>query len=142
MGLKRLFKTDAEVERKGIEIQYGTTIWTIARSGGANVGYRKKLAKELKPLQRAIVAELVTDDELLPKLIKTFAEESVLGCKVENADGSTTPGIDMDEGELWPFTTENVIKCLTQLPDLYRDLQEKSSNARFFLESLEDAAKN
>jgi len=142
MGLRRLFKTDAEVERKGIEVQYGTTVWTIARSGGANAGYRKKLTKELKPLQRAILAELVTDEELLPKLVKVFAEESVIDCKVEQPDGTFKPGIDMDEAELWPFTVENVIKCFQEMPDLYRDLQEKSSNSRFFLESLEAAAKN
>ena len=142
MGLKKLFKTDPEIERKGIEVEYGTTVWTIARSGGANQGYRKALTKELKPLQRAIVTELVTDDELMPKLVKVFAEESVLSCKVRQPDGSYKEGIDMDEGELWPFNVENVIKCFTQLPDLYRDLQEKSTNSRFFLESLEDAAKN
>lgn len=145
MSLDSLFKTDPAVEVKGIEVQYNEQIFVLARSGGSNTEYKKELTKTLKPLRRAIDTDLITDDQLTPKLIEVFAKKAVLGAYIESTDESgnvvRTPGILRKNG-LLPFTVENLIQTFKDLPELYRDLQTKSSSAKLYLEDLEAAAKN
>lgn len=143
MSLSKLFKTDPKIEASGVEVQYGKQVFLVARSGGANTAYKKELTRVLKPLRRAIDTETITDEELQPKLIETFAKKAILDAWVENEDGSRSKGIDLDgSGELLAFSVESLVKIFTELPDLYRDLQQKSSNSKLFLEDLEAAAKN
>lgn len=142
MSLRGSFKTDKRIETKGIEVDYGTSIFTIARAGGSNKAYKKALAKALKPLRAAIEAENIDDDRAQPALIKAFAENCVLGCKVI-VEGKEVDGLEgASEGEVIPFTVENVIKLLTELPELYRDLLDKALSRKLFLEDVEAAAKN
>lgn len=145
MSLDSLFKTDPVVEAKGIEVQYNEQIFVLARSGGSNTEYKKELTKTLKPLRRAIDTDLITDDQLLPKLIEVFAKKAVVAAYIESVDAegnvARTPGIQRKDGVL-PFTVENLVKTFKELPELYRDLQAKSSSAKLYLEDLEAAAKN
>lgn len=142
MSLRGSFKTDKRIEVKGIEVDYGTSIFTIARAGGSNKAYKKALAKALKPLRAAIEADNIDDDRAQPTLIKVFVENCVLGCKVL-VDGKEVDGLEgANEGEVIPFTAEACIKLLTELPELYRDLLDKAMSRRLFLEDVEVAAKN
>jgi hypothetical protein len=144
MSLRKSFKTDKSIETKGIEVDYGTSIFTVARAGGANKAYKKALAKALKPLRAAIEAENIDDDRAQPALIKCFAENCMLN-SVTLYKGEWVKGIEnpfTDDGEPLEVNAENFIKLFTELPELYRELQEKAVGRKLFLEDLESAAKN
>lgn len=142
MSLRKAFKTDKTLETKGIEVDYGTSIFTVARAGGSNKAYRKALLKALKPFRAALEAENLDDERALPAVIKAFADHCVLDCKVETPEGWKKGLEGPNDGEVWEFSHENVAKLLTEIPELYRDLQEKASGRKLFLEDLEEAAKN
>lgn len=144
MSLRKSFKTDKNIETKGIEVDYGTSIFTVARAGGANKAYRKALAKALKPLRAAIEADNIDDERAQPALIKCFAENCMLDSQTM-FEGQWVHGIENPEGDHLPpleVSTENFIKLFTEIPELYRDLQEKAAGRKLFLEDMEAAAKN
>jgi hypothetical protein len=144
MSLRKSFKTDKTIETRGIEVDYGTSIFTVARAGGSNKAYKKALAKALKPLRAAIEAENIDDERAQPALIKVFAENCMLASRTlykgEWVDGIENP--DGDHLEPLEVKAENFIKLFTELPELFRELQEKAIGRKLFLEDIEYAAKN
>lgn len=147
MSLRKAFLTDKSLETRGIEIDYGTSIFTCARAGGANKAYKKALAKALKPFRVAIEADNIDDERARPALIKAFAEHVVLGCKVlitgENDEETWVQGLEGKEPNTFvSFTTDNLIALLTEVPELYQDLQQKTIGRKLFLEDMEEASKN
>lgn len=146
MSLFKQFKTDAEVEKKGILLDYGPNkdlepvdgvhpriAIRVARAGGSNEAYLKRLEARAKPLRRQIQMETV-DRTQLEQLVKdVYAETVVLGW--ENVT-------DVD-GKLMEFNKQNCIKLFEALPDLFQDIQEQSQRAALYRASIrEDDAKN
>lgn len=139
MSLYKSFQTDTNLEKNGIVLEYGDNSKglpigiRIARAGGSNNAYNKRLEALVKPYRRQIQTETI-DNKVLEKLVlQAFAETVVLGW--ENVE-------DKDENEL-EFNVENVINLFTDLPDLFKDIQEQASKAVLFREDiLEVEAKN
>ena len=48
------FRTDDELERKGIVIEYDSFRVTIARAGGSNKAFERALEAKSRPFRRAI----------------------------------------------------------------------------------------
>jgi hypothetical protein len=135
MTLYTTFKTNPEVERTGVLLEYGTnsqglpiTI-RIARAGGANTAFQKRLEAAVKPYRRQIQAD-VMDQKQLEKLVRgVFCESVVLGWEnVEDKDGKTLP-----------FSAANCEKLFTDLPDLYADVQAQSQSLALFREIAREA---
>lgn len=144
-SLKALFKTDATLEKKGVEIDYNYAVITVARAGGTNGAYKKALIDALQPFRQALQAGLIEENILQPKFIKLFADHIVLDWKTRRSDGSLVQGIEGDggvDGELLPFTPENVFKYLSECPELFTDLENQASSRKLFLKDLEAAAGN
>ena len=148
MSLKKQFKTDDNLETKGVVIQYGGTRVRIARAGGANIGYKKALEKEMKPHRRALAANVMDNDQALPILQRVFAKHVVLDWTVEcivDGEKQWVRGIDPEDAgqpsvapeslaeSLLTVTPENVMAVFAELPELYTDLQEKQKNGIQFL---------
>lgn len=139
MSLYARFETDRSLEKKGIILDYGFNSKgnpiqiTIARAGGANDTYLKRLEAKAKPHRRQIQLETMDRVQLEAIVKETYAEAVVLGWEgVEDRDGN-----DM------PFTKENVLKLFNDLPDLYADVQEQAQNAALFRVAIrEEDAKN
>lgn len=134
MSLYKTLKTAASLETEGITIQYGVdalgqpiTI-TIARSGGANVTFAKALEAATRPHRKAIQLETL-DNRVADRLyLEVFAKTVVLGWT----------NMRDEEDNLLPFNVDNVIKVLSDLPDLYSDLREQAGKAaNFRLDRLE-----
>lgn len=144
-SLKALFQTDPTLEKKGVEIDYNYAVITVARSGGANTAYKKALVDALQPFRQALQAGLIEENILQPKFIRLFADFIVLDWRTRRSDGTLVQGLegeDGTDGELLPFTPDNVFKYLMAVPELYADLEQQSASRKLFLKDLEAAAGN
>lgn len=150
-ALYAAFQSDKDLEKKGIDLQYGTTtrgtvvingeetpkqvpvIFTIARAGGHNARFDKVFEHKTKPYKRMIQTDSL-DPELGKTLMReTYAETVVLGW--QNVQGS--------DGEFLEFTQANVIQILTDLPDLFVDIQvQANKQALFRVVVVEEDVKN
>lgn len=140
-NLYKNFQTNKDLEKDGIFLEYGLLDddplkpirIKIARSGGANQRFASVLEAKTKPHRRNIQTETI-DNKIVEKLLlETFAESVILDWEnVADADGNVLH-----------FTKENVIKVLTDLPDLFADIREQAAKSSLFrTEILENDAKN
>lgn len=132
MSLYKTFQTSQHLEKNGIELQYGENdkgeeiIIRIARAGGANSAYNKRLEALVKPYRRQITSETI-DNKVLEKLIlQAFAETVILGWS----------GVEDAEGNVLECTVDNVIKLFTDLPDLFKDVQDQAQKSVLFREEI------
>lgn len=139
MSLYKQFKTDSNLEKDGIIIEYGQTDQgkpiqiKIARAGGANTAYSRVLEAKVKPYRRQIQNETIERETMTSIMREVYAETVVIGwSNVQNA-----------EGEDLEFNRENVIQLFTDLPELFEDIQSQANNVAIFRETiLEEEAKN
>ena len=139
MSLYKQFKTDKNVEKEGIVLNYGKNSKgedieiRIARAGGANVQYAKLLEAKTKPYRRQIQNETL-DNEVAEKITKeVYAKAVVMGWI----------GVEDENGKPLEFSSENCIKLFDDLPDLWMDIQQQSTKAALFrADILEQDAKN
>lgn len=135
MSLYTTFKTDTELEKSGVLLNYGETREgkpiniRIARAGGANTQYLKKLEAAVKPHRRAIQLDAMDSKQLERILRQVYAEAVVLGW--ENVEDAT--------GKPIPFNVQNCVKLFEDLPDLYADIQSQAQQVALFRESLREA---
>lgn len=125
----QMFKTDSNLEKDGIKLNYGPFWIYVARAGGANKKFQKMLEARLKPYRRAIQTETLDESIAATILREVFAEGVVLGWGSEQFGEGRMPD---DKGKEMPFSVENVIKLFTDLPELYRDVQEQASKVSLF----------
>lgn len=133
-GIYSQFKTDTSLEKDGITLDYGINSKDepvqirIARAGGANQQYLRRMEAKFKPYRRQIQNDTI-ERALLETFVKeVYAETVVLGwVGVEDADGNPMA-----------CTKENCIKLFTDLPDLFTDIQEQSQQASLFRSSLRE----
>jgi hypothetical protein len=139
MSLYKTFQTDTSLEKEGIILDYGknsagkTIAIRIARAGGSNVAYSRRMESKAKPFRRQIQNETIERALLTDIVQEVFAETVVLGWEnVEDAQGKPLP-----------FSKENCIKLFADLPDLWEDVQEQAQRAALFrVQVREDDAKN
>lgn len=140
MSLYKQYETDSDIEKQGVLFDTGSTnskgnaiLIRIARAGGANDAYLKRMEVRFKPHQRALQANSMERKRIEALVRETFAETVVLGW--ENME-------DRDGNEL-PFSKENCIKLFEELPDLFGDLQDAATKASLFRKEIqESSAKN
>lgn len=142
MSLFNTFKTDAEIEKNGVILQYGFVKKPdgkpdtsrpigirVARAGGANTAYLRRAEAVLRPYRRQIQTDTM-DRGLIDELTRQlFAETVVKGWEnVQDEDGTDLP-----------FTVENCVALFAKLPDLFTDVQEQSQRAALFRTEVMEA---
>lgn len=133
MNVYDMFRTDAGLERSGVWLDYGPFKFLLARAGGSNIAFQRILAAKLKPLRRQIEMETMADEQARRLLVETYAEAVVLGWE----------GITDEKGTPLEFTKENAIKVLSDLPDLFRDIQNQAGSLSMFrAREVQAVAKN
>lgn len=139
MSLYKQFATDKVVEKDGVVLEYGKNSKgaqikiRIARAGGANQKFSKILERKTKPYRRQLQNETL-DEEIGAQIQReVYADSVILGWEgVEDADGN-----DM------AFTRDNIIKLLTDLPDLFADIRDQATKSALYRANiLEEDAKN
>lgn len=143
MSMYQKFKTDKELEKAGVVLDYGDFRVTIARAGGANKRFAKTLERKSKPYTRAIRTETMENDQALNLIQETYSESVVLNWETK-VDNKWAVGIENPNGgKLLPPTPENILTTFKELPDLFADIQEQAGRMTIFREEIrEDNSKN
>jgi len=143
MSMYDTFSTDKQSETEGVWVDYGQFRVRLARAGGANKNYQKQLERISRPYRRAIATDSLDPQVASGILKKTYAKAVITGWEVMR-DDEFVSGIDQpDIDEPAPFNEENVLKALTDLDDLFLDLQSQASGIALYRAGLrEDAAGN
>lgn len=145
------FETDENLERDGIVLDYGAYAVKIARSGGSNQRFIKLLEARQKPYRRQIQNETLDEGIARKMLAGVFAEAVILdwGRREKNEAGSYD-----DQPIIWgsfpgrggialPYTRDNVVKVLTDIPDFFGDIREQAAKAALFRkQEIEEVAGN
>ncbi len=147
MGIYQSFKTDADLEQRGVILDFGDYRVRIARAGGANLRFARVFEAKTKPFRRAIQNETLSEDKAKEIAYESYAEAIVLGwdTPVDNGDGTVRyePYILDDEGNQIPYSKENVIKTFKEVPDFFLTMQAEAQRvSNFRREAQEDEAKN
>lgn len=162
MSMYKQFQTDNNLEKTGVDLDYGDFIVTVARAGGANKRYEKTLEAKTKSVKRAIQTETLDPERGKAILREVYAEAVVLKWSVRvkaddkgkpieplqlatEADGDTVfvQGIEGSSGDVMPFTADNVAATFKALPDLFADIQEQAQKVALFRQAVAEAeAKN
>ena len=149
MSMYQQFQTDKQMEVGGIIVDYGDFRVTLARAGGGNKSYTRKLEALSKPHKRAIQA-----GALDPATASTIMRTALIqGCikkwEVRVADDkgkngfAWKQGIHAPDGSVLPFNEDNLDRALRDLEDLMLDLNQQASNAALYrIEQLEEDVGN
>ena len=133
-SLYDMFETDDGLETKGIIVDYGSAgKFLVARAGGSNTRYSKAVEALMRPHRRQFDLGTLDPEIALEVAREVFATTIILSWE----------GVRNRERELIPFTKENCIMVLTDLPEVFMDLQDFSSKAaNFLIADLEGDSKN
>jgi hypothetical protein len=139
--LHKAFATSKKLETEGITLEYHDpdepnvppVKILIARAGGANTAYDKALDKKTKSIRRQIAASAVSMHEIRRITREVYAETVLLGWT----------NVNDDEGKPLAFNYDNAVQLLTELPDLFDDIQQQANMAQLFRGvQIEEDAKN
>lgn len=137
MSMYKLFKTDPNLEKSGIVVDYGDFRVTLARAGGANRRFAQVLEAKTKPFKRAIQTEMMDNERGLQLLRETYAEAVILNWEVRQGD-DWVQGIEAPDGSIMEFSVANILETFKNLPDLFTDLQEQASKAALFRQTVRE----
>ena len=149
MSLYSQFKTDKNIEKDGIVLNYGKNSKgkdieiRIARAGGANVHYSKLLEAKTKPYRRQIQNETL-DNELTETITKeVYARAVVLGWTGVEFPVLDEQGKETGAFEELAYDEKTCMRLFNDLPELWSDIQQQAGRAALFrAEILEKDAKN
>lgn len=139
MSLYAAYKTNAKSENQGVRIvkgsnEDGTEIaFFVARQGKSNTSYKLASERAFKPHRAAIKGGNLSNEQAESILLDLFCGHLLKGWE----------NVRDEEGNELPFNVENAKKVMNDLPDLYAELTEASSDISLFLDSNREAdAKN
>ena len=129
-NIYEMFETNDMLEQQGIWVNYGSAgKFLVARSGGANTHFAKVLEMKMRPYRKQTLNNEVAADILM----ESFVEAALLGWD----------GVKDRKGKAIKFSKENAIKLFKELPDLFSDLREQSSQmSNYQYGDVEDDAGN
>lgn len=145
MSLYTSFKTNKDLETKGIEIDYGDFILTIARAGGSNKKFERVLEAKTKPYRRALQTDTMDTSVANQIMLEVYAEAIILNWQTKISEGQHGKplykvGIEAPEGgDLLPFKVKNVVQTLRDLPELFTDIQSQANKFALYRESILEA---
>jgi hypothetical protein len=127
------FKGDTDKEAgKGVVLDYGEygTI-TIRRAGGANLEYQRVARERLAPYERRLAMGTLSEEESRRVMAEVYADSVIIGWTLADDNGPI------------PFTRENVVRVMIELPDLFADVREAAEKRAFFVQQqLAEDTKN
>lgn len=128
-----VFKTSSVNEEKGVALDYGEFAIVIKRAGPSNKKYVQMMTAINDKHGRAIRLGSIDEEELEKQIIEVFAKTIVVDWR-EVTDA---------EGNPLPFSVDNCIKLLTDLPDLFADIRNQAASFETFREEeIEEAVGN
>lgn len=130
MGTYKQFQTDSDLESSGITLDLGEAgKFKIARAGGSNERFARRMLSATKPYRRAIANETMNPKDADRVAAQVFAETVLLGWS----------GVTGPDGKDLPFTVENAIQLFLDLPDLFAEIRRAASDAALFRREILEA---
>jgi hypothetical protein len=142
MSMYSQFATDQGLEKNGVILDYGHFRVTVARAGGSNKKFSRLLEKKTKPYRRQIQNESM-DDIVAERIIREVYAECIIQNWETKEGDKWKKGIEGKDGKILPFCNQNIYDTLTNLPELFIDIQQQAGKAAIFKQEIqEDDAKN
>ena len=117
------YGTDNNLESgQGVDIAYPFGTFTIHRAGGTNKKFSTVFNAKLKPHIRKHDQGILEDEIKERILIETYAETVIIGWK----------DVHDRAGKKMSFNVKNCVKLLTDLPDLFTDIQLQAADFATF----------
>ena len=134
MSIYDRFETDKDLETSGVWIDYGADgAFLIAHTGGVSSEFIRAFRGLYKKNRARFDRDLMNENESQKLLLETFAKTSILNWR----------GIKDRAGVDIPFSKENAIKLISDLPNLGFMLFEEAKNyENFLVAEREEIAKN
>lgn len=128
------FKTDPKIEEDGVLLELaGAGTFTVARAGGGNKAFAKRLEALMKPHRRQVQRGSMQNDVAEAIMHQVYAETILLGWE----------GVTDEKGETLEFSQAAAKKLFKDLPDLFRIIQETAQDSALYrAELLETDAGN
>jgi len=133
-----MFRMDEVLEKEGVIINYGDFRVTIARAGGSNANFKKTFVALSKPYRFQIDNGTLSEAVSSEIMAKTYAESIIKNMEVATPEGFVAGVPSETEGNILPYTKENVVNLLLALPDLFRDLQMMATTASNYKKAEEE----
>jgi len=130
-----MFETDADLERNGVKIDYGDYWFVIARAGGANKAYDRRLEALTRPVRRAIQTETLDEGRAKDLMQQAFVEKCLVSWGSKKHGEGNMVGRN---GEPIPFTVENAMTVLRDLDWLWRELDQDSRRLALYRKMVEE----
>lgn len=151
-----LFKTNEKAEKEeGVILNYGDFGFQIARAGGSNKKFGELIDKRLlKPFRLQLKKESMDEEVALGIMRKIYVDSVIISplvkapetgdCFLVDRDGNRwNKGLLAADGSILEGTKEEMIKQFTDLPELFKDIQEQAGKISLFRAAeIEEDAKN
>jgi hypothetical protein len=131
------------IEKEGILVNYGDFRFKIARAGGSNQDFRRLLQAKLKPFRHQMDNDTMDEKASEAIVREVYARTIVLGWETKvsedpSPEGTWEPWLETPDGKT-KFSVEACIKVLTDLPELFKDIQSMASKAAHYRKAEEEA---
>lgn len=133
-GLYSQFKSDENVEKDGLFLEYGDNSHgqpmriRIARAGGSNVQFGKSFERHSKPYKRLLQIGQMEEEQNRRLMLNVYLDAVIKGWE----------NVEDREGNPLPFSRVNAETILTDLPDLFQDIMVQAGNAALFRETINE----
>ena len=125
MSLYNKFATDKQAETEGIILEYGDGVKVrINRASGAVPRFAEAVRK--------FMPNIAKDGSSIAYSKKTIDQERAMALVLAHGILLEWEGVTDQEGKELPFTTDNVVKVLTDLPDFASDIMDRAMDAENF----------
>lgn len=147
MGLHNRYKDDEEYDTKGTTLELDDDNGPLARirlarAGGLNKNFTAAVDKVNRKFHKLFQHNMISSDRNREIMIEVHAQTTVLSWETYR-DGAWVPGIESENGDILPFTPENVIATFKALPTIYEACVAHASDSQMYNRSyIEEMAKN
>lgn len=148
--LYKTFEMDADLEREGISVNYGSVKFQIARAGGRNKAFKETFQAKAKRHRTQLENDTMSDDMADRIMAESYAEAVILGwwSRKEDAHGEAvlvkgeeqwTPEIENAEGKMVKYSIDECVRLFLDLPDLFQSIQSYATKAGNYRREEEEA---
>ena len=132
-----IYATDKKVEAEGVWLPYKGFELCIKRASASNPKFAAARAVLSKRYGRKIDKGILSEEKVTRMLAELYADHVVIAWK-----GVLDPE-DSERKKLLPYTRENVIRMLVELPVVFDDVAQYAVDLETFRsEQTEEVAKN
>ena len=133
--LYRNFKTDTNTEQSGVVLELGLNTQgqmmgiRIARAGGANTTYEKRMETLVKPYKRQIQNELLDKETMLGLVKEAYVDTIILDW--ENMEDENCQPL--------PYSKAACRKLIDDLPELFNEIMTMSTKVSLYRSAILEA---